>query len=91
MCPKHGEQAPGDGCGICLRLTALKDRLLDRTPKHEDAPGCFLCKWILLDLNAHDGKLKGWNLDMFGQPLFPRKAELTHLKLEGIPFVETEL
>lgn len=91
-CTRHGAEAmSGTDCGACGRLSALKDRLLDRVPKQEDAPGCFLCKWILLDLDAHDGKLKGWNLDMFGQPIFPKKAELIHLKLEGIPFVEAEL
>lgn len=72
-------------------LEALKARLLERVPKDEDAPGCQLCKWTLEDLETNGGKLKGWNLDLFGKPIFPKSAELAHLKLEGIPFVESEL
>jgi len=72
-------------------LEDLKTVLRARVPKDEDSPGCFLCKWILLDLEAHDGKLKGWNLDLFKQPIFPRSGEIAHLKIEGIPFVESEL
>lgn len=64
-------------------LDELKDRLRSRVPKDEDSPGCFLCKWILLDLEKN-GKLKGWNMDQFDQPVFPKKGELAHLKLEGI-------
>ena len=72
-------------------LAALKALLLARIPKDEDSPGCQLCRWVHQDLEAHGGKLKGWNLDLFGHPIFDRDAELMHLILEGIPFVEAEL
>lgn len=72
-------------------LEDLKAALRLRVPRDEDSPGCQLCKWILLDLEANGGKLKGWNMDMFNQPIFPKKGEIAHLKLEGMTFVESEL
>jgi hypothetical protein len=72
-------------------LEALKELLRARVPKDDDSPGCQLCEWILLDLEAHDGKLKGWNLDVFKKPIFPKEGEIAHLKLEGFPFVESVL
>lgn len=72
-------------------LEQLKGRLRARVPKDQDSPGCMLCQWILLDLEKNDGKLKGWNMDFFNQPIFPKKGEIAHLKLEEFPFVESEL
>jgi hypothetical protein len=47
--------------------------------------GCFLCKYILEDLQRN-GKLtdypKNANLE---KPLFPEAAKVWHLKLEEIP------
>lgn len=78
-------------CALCKQVEEIKELLRKRVPKDEDSPGCFLCKWILLDLEAHGGKLKGWDLDLFGKPVFSKGGEIAHLKLEGIPFVETAL
>jgi hypothetical protein len=47
------------------------------------APTCWLCGWILADLED-DGKLTGWWKDVEGKPIFPRSGELNHLRLEGI-------
>jgi len=81
----------GVDCPLCRQLEAVKAELRKRVPKDEDSPGCLLCKWILLDLEAHGGKLKGWSLDSFNKPAFPRDGEIAHLKLEGIEFLETVL
>lgn len=78
-------------CSLCKQVEEIKELLRKRVPKDEDSPGCILCKWILLDLEAHGGKLKGWHLDAFNRPVFPKEGEIAHLKLEGIPFVETAL
>lgn len=72
-------------------LEDLKAGLRLRVPRDEDSPGCQLCKWILQDLEANGGKLKGWNLDLFEKPMFPKESEIAHLKLEGFVFVEEEL
>jgi len=91
QCQIHPDSLIGStGCLSC-GVEKLKDQLLSRTPKDEDSPGCQLCKWILMDLQANGGKLKGWNLDMFGKPVFPKEGEVAHLKLEGIPFLESML
>lgn len=45
--------------------------------------GCFLCGWILADLEAN-GRLSGWNLDWGGAPEFPREGEVRHLWIEGL-------
>lgn len=78
-----------------MELKMALDQLLTflrvRAPKDENSPGCFMCKWILLDLEANGGKLKGWNMDIFGKPVFAKQGEIAHLKLEGFPFVESEL
>ena len=68
-----------------MSLEDLKARLKAEISK------CFLCKWIAQDLEANNGKLHGWNLDLYGKPIFPKSAELAHLKLEGIPFEESAL
>lgn len=80
----------GVDCPLCRQIGEIKDLLRGRAPKDADSPGCFLCKWILLDLEAN-GKLKGWNLDMFGKPIFTKEGEVAHLKLEGIQFLEIVL
>ena len=72
-------------------LVALKEALRQRVPKDDDSPGCQLCKWVLADLEANGGALKGWHFDLFGQPMFQRKGEIAHMKLEGFIFVESEL
>lgn len=78
-------------CALCKQVEEIKELLRNRAPKDEDSSGCLLCKWILLDLEAHSGKLKGWNLDSFNKPVFQKEGEIAHLRLEGIPFVETAL
>ena len=84
-CPVHPEVIDGaTSCALCKTIDTLKENLRKREP------GCFLCKWILLDLEANK-KLKGWNLDQFGKPIFPREGELAHLKIEGIEFLEAAL
>jgi hypothetical protein len=91
-CPIHPEVIDGaTSCFPCQRLDALKAELRKRVPKDENSPGCFLCKWILFDLEANNGKLKGWNLDSFNKPIFQKEGEIAHLKLEGIEFLETAL
>jgi|SoiMethySBSTD1v2_1073268.scaffolds.fasta_scaffold5273654_2 hypothetical protein len=80
----------GTSCALCQRVEAVKVEVRKRVPKDEDSPGCFMCKWIMLDLEAN-GKLKGWNLDQFGKPIFSREGELAHLKIEGIEFLEAAL
>ena len=79
-----------EDCSRCRQVDPVKEQLRKRVPQGEDLPGCFLCKWILLDLEMH-GKLMGWNLDMFNKPIFPREGEFAHLKIEGIEFVEAVL
>lgn len=76
---------------MTVMLDELKDRLRARVPKDADSPGCVLCQSILLDLEKNGGKLKGWGVDMLGYPVFQKKGEVAHLKLEGFPFVESEL
>lgn len=78
------------GCALCKRVDEVKEALRKKAHRADGEPGCFMCKWILLDLEAH-GKLKGWNLDQFGKPIFGREGELAHLKIEGIEFLEAAL
>jgi hypothetical protein len=78
-------------CALCAQVEEIKAMLRRRSPKDDDSPGCALCKWILLDLEKNGGKLKGWNLDSFNKPVFPKEGEIAHLKLEEIPFVESAL
>ena len=47
------------------------------------APKCFLCKWILKDLDDH-GKLTGWPYDYNDKPDFPVESKLLHLQVEPI-------
>ena len=91
QCLVHPNIIDSDGgCALCKRVEEVKNAVRKRTPKDDDSPGCFMCKWILLDLEAH-GKLMGWNLDQFNKPIFPREGELAHLKIEGIEFLEAAL
>ena len=46
------------------------------------APKCFLCKWIVENLEQ-SGKLTGYPLDHGGVPVFPRSGMLAHMKIEG--------
>ena len=46
------------------------------------AAKCFLCKWILENLEE-SGKLTGYPLAHDGVPVFPRVGMLEHLRLEG--------
>lgn len=90
-CTAHPDVIGSDvDCVLCRQVETIKEELRKRVPKDGDSFGCFLCKWILLDLEANK-KLKGWNLDLFGKPIFPREGEIAHLKLEGIYFLETVL
>lgn len=64
------------------RLNVLKDRLIDRAPKN--GVGCFLCGWILQDLQKN-GRLTdhpGKNID--GSVLFPQGSKVLHLMLEEL-------
>ena len=45
--------------------------------------GCFLCSWILKDLDDH-GKLTGWPYDYNDKANFPVESKLAHLGLERI-------
>lgn len=49
------------------------------------APTCFLCKWILEDLEKN-GCLTDYppNENLMEKPLFPAAAKVAHLKLEKI-------
>lgn len=59
---------------------ALKRRIPDR-----EGRGCFLCKWILEDLEKN-GRLTETEKDNIGWPTsFPPEAKRKHLELEGIP------
>lgn len=91
QCQIHPDSLVGSAGCLACGVEVLKDQLRSRVPKDEDSPGCNLCQHILLDLQANGGKLKGWNLDMFGKPVFPRDGEISHLKLEGFKFVESVL
>ena len=44
---------------------------------------CFLCAWILKDLEKN-GKLTNYPLDYNGSSIFPRTGKESHLKLEGL-------
>lgn len=59
------------------RRAAILKRLAER------APLCFLCKWILEDLQKN-GALTGYPSDFVGQPVFPRQGKVAHLQLEGL-------
>ena len=48
-----------------------------------DGPGCFLCKWILEDLEKN-GALTGYPIDFNGGGVFPRAGKILHLQLEGM-------
>lgn len=53
----------------------LKPLLKARVPVN-DGPGCFLCKWILEDLETTG--------NLTGKREFPETGKLQHLKLEGM-------
>jgi hypothetical protein len=47
------------------------------------AANCFLCAWILKDLEKN-GKLTNYPLDYSGSPVFLAAGKKSHLKLEGL-------
>jgi hypothetical protein len=49
----------------------------------EDGVGCFLCGWILHDLEKNP-KLTGYPFDANGASIFPRSGKIDHLRIEGI-------
>ena len=68
----------------------MKELILDRKAifklRSALAPNvskCFLCGWILKDLDDH-GKLTGWPYDYNDKPNFPVESKLAHLGLERI-------
>ncbi len=73
-----------------MTLNDLKDELWIRVPD-ESGIGCILCQWILQDLEAHGGKLKGWLPDIFEKSIFQKVGELDHLELEEISYQGLEL
>lgn len=65
------------------RLSVLKERLAGRIRELPER-GCFLCRWILEDLERHGKLTDVWpekNHD--GSVLFPAKGKLNHIWLEG--------
>lgn len=73
-----------------MTLTDLKVELLARAP-NAAGEGCFPCRWILEDLDAH-GQLtdaEDQHSDG-GKPMFPKKSKLAHLKLEKIDVPSSE-
>lgn len=68
------------------QLEVLKVKLRGRAPTAEGV-GCFLCKWILGDLEKNGTLTNGYpEVCADGKPLFPLEGKLKHLALEG--FVE---
>jgi hypothetical protein len=64
-------------------MDELKAALRARSEKLPET-GCFMCRWILEDLERHGRLTDEWptkNHD--GSPLFPASGKLIHLKLEG--------
>lgn len=74
-----------------MTLTELKVELLQRS-LNAAGEGCFLCRWVLEDLDAH-GKLTDGNdqHSEAGKGMFPKKAKLAHLKLEKIDVPASEV
>jgi hypothetical protein len=61
----------------------LKEKLRLRVPNSADV-GCFLCKWILEDLEKNGTLTKGYpEICADGKPLFPIEGKVEHLVLEG--------
>lgn len=56
-------------------LERLKPILKGRIPVN-DGPGCFLCKWILEDIEKNE--------NLTGQRDFPETGKVRHLELEGM-------
>lgn len=59
---------------------ALKKRVPDKKGR-----GCFLCKWILEDLQKHGKLTETWKDGAGWATSFPPEAKRKHLELEGIP------
>jgi len=60
-------------------IEAFKEALRQRIE------GCFLCRWILEDLEAHGRITNAKDLRPDGEKaLFPAKAKRVHLELEGL-------
>lgn len=55
---------------------------LRKKAPNEKGIGCFLCKWIVEDLDR-GGPLTGWPIDFNGSAIFPRAGKLEHIRLEG--------
>jgi hypothetical protein len=64
-------------------MDLLKEQLKGRSERLPET-GCFLCRWILQDLEKHGRLTDVWpekNHD--GSVLFPATGKVAHLKLEG--------
>lgn len=61
-------------------MIMIPDLLMELRSK---APKCFLCKWILEDLEKH-GELTKHPTDSMGQAVFPIEGKQKHLILEGL-------
>ena len=64
-------------------IETLKEKLRARVPVDE-GPGCFLCKWILGDLEKNGTLTNGYpEICSDGKPMFPVEGKKKHLVLEG--------
>lgn len=65
------------------QIELLKSKLRARAP-NADGPGCFLCGWILGDLEKNGTLTKGYpEICTDGKPQFPIEGKLAHLVVEG--------
>lgn len=62
-------------------IRLLNDSVELRELVRTNAPLCFLCKWMLEDLEKN-GKLTGWPLDSMGKGVFPVEGKMIHVLLE---------
>lgn len=65
-------------------LKRLKKALANRIPDRMDV-GCFVCRWILEDLEKN-GVPTDYPRDAMGAGIFPWQGKMRHLELEGLVF-----
>lgn len=64
------------------KIAAVKEKLKGRIVDLNGI-GCFVCSWILRDLEKND-RLTSTERDLNGQIGFPKESKLRHIILEGI-------